>query len=892
MAGPVIRRVCKLAVAAVACVCVSLVFVAGAFALPDDRGYELASPVEKNGVAPYGAVPSTGGGVVDFQARGPFAGATWGSLNLYQAKRTAGGWQTAPLTPTPATPLGALEEQAPVWLSPDLSETIFTTPESYASGDEDGGALSLYSETAGGLSWLSQGSQGRSEPAEVTFDSASPDGNHVVFSSSASLVPEATGLGTDAAPEGEYLYERDASTGQTHLLNVDSAGQLVGNVATTLPEGYTPGSGFITVARTEGLFTGQFITVGEGPSAETTQIDQVDGVTSTTEQIAVGNNFGLPSAFPPGTPVTHLSEGAILGDGGHLAVGLPPAGEFLPADAGSGSTTDAVSSDGSKVFFESPNPTVGEPVGLYMRQDNSTTVKVAGASPDGTTLSGLFEGEMVTFGFARFEGAAADGSLVFFTSDEGLAGATGGRELYEFNTTSHEIGGVAPLSVAPVSAGLGGDQAPSTTLASTAGNGVTIVTVASTAGFHAGEEVRFAPFDAGKVFGSNSDEAGTIASVDGATELTLTGSLVGTGFGIPAGTELHGAHPASVVAVANDGSRVYFVSDGVLAENLNAEGAGAVAVQPNLYVFDTQTGETTFVGTLTSNDVKDTGGNPTGLVGEPDISRPAVPSPDGRVLVFASAADLTGQNPWQEYTEIYRYSVAGSSLVCVSCTAPGIKPTGNASFGETAGGTYDPPGLTSPMSEDGSRVFFQTPDSLVPEDTNGNAPASPKFGTATSTDVYEWEAGNVSLLSSGASSTPTVLQGTTPSGDDVLFTTTAQLVPSEGDGGYENVFDARVGGGFPEPSATPSCVGAGCRSEFGIAPAPAVPASTTPQGTGRAPATTTAATKPKPKPAGCRKGLVRKRIKHKSTCAKRAKKARKHARKTSHTATASHGSKR
>jgi len=204
-------------------------------------------------------------------------------------------------------------------------------------------------------------------------------------------------------------------------------------------------------------------------------------------------------------------------------------------------------------------------------------------------------------------------------------------------------------------------------------------------------------------------------------------------------------------------------------------------------------------------------GNPSGLAGGPDVSRPAIPSRDGSVLVFASASNLTGQNAWQEYTEIYRYAVAGEALTCVSCTAPGVKPTGNASLGETGGGTCDPPGLTWAMSEDGSRVFFQTPDSLVPEDTNGSAPVSPKFGTPTSTDVYEWEAGKVTLISSGSASTPAVLQGATPSGDDVLFTTTAQLVAARSDGGYENVFDARVGGGFPEGvKPVVSCVGAGC----------------------------------------------------------------------------------
>ena len=121
-----------------------------------------------------------------------------------------------------------------------------------------------------------------------------------------------------------------------------------------------------------------------------------------------------------------------------------------------------------------------------------------------------------------------------------------------------------------------------------------------------------------------------------------------------------------------------------------------------------------------------------------------------------------------------------------------------------------------------------------------------------------------------ASSNPAVLQGTTPSGDDVLFTTTASLVVGESDGGYENVFDARVGGGFPEEAGVPSCVGQGCRAAFGAAPVFAAPGSTSLQGSGNLPAPA-AAVKPKAKskPVSCRRGFVRKRVKGRSVCVKK-----------------------
>jgi hypothetical protein len=860
---------CRLGFAALLTMCVfpSLSDVASA-ELPDSRRYEMISPVSKNGVSPYAAVPSLNGVAVNFQARGAITEATSGSLNLYQATRTSDHWQTTPLTPTPTSPLGALEEQAPVWFSADLSQTIFTTPQSYTSGDEDNGSLSLYKRDGGGLTWLSYGTQGANEPRNATFDGATGDGNHVVFSSAASLLPGATGLSKNVFPEAEYLYERDVSTSQTRLLSVDNVGQLADYAATTLAVENTVGLGYIVVARTEGLLPGQTITVGSGPSAETTQILRVRVSEGGTEQIVVNNGIGLATAHPAGTLVKHVAEGAVLGNGAHLTSGGPPASEYLAANAESGSTTNAISSDGSKVFFEAASPAGAEPFGLYMRKDGSTTVKIAGAAFDGSEPSGFGE-ETDTFGFARFEGAATDGSLMFFTSDEGLAGATKGVELYEYNTTERQIGGDPPMTVRPLSTGLQGDKTPTTTLTVASHFPEETITVASTAGFTAGEALGFGKFSINSGESQNSDLTSTIASVKSATELVLTGAIFGGGFtGVPAETEVHGVHPASLTAVSNDGSHVYFISDGVLALNADSHGATATPVKPNLYVFDTTTGATTFIATVASSDVSKEG-HPAGLATEPDISRPAIPTPNGDVLVFASAGNLSGQNPWQKYTEIYRYVVTGNTLECLSCTAPGVKPTGNANFGETAGGTYDPPGLTSPISEDGSRVFFDTPDSLVPEDTNGSAPQSAKFGTPTSTDVYEAEGGKVFLLSSGKATTPTVLQGTTPSGDDVLFTTTAKLAPQDTDGGYENVWDARVGGGFPAEAGvgTPSCVGANCRAAFGVAPVFSSPASTTPQSTGNPPATVVQS---KPKPLICRKGLVKRRLRGKVICARKS----------------------
>ena len=55
-------------------------------------------------------------------------------------------------------------------------------------------------------------------------------------------------------------------------------------------------------------------------------------------------------------------------------------------------------------------------------------------------------------------------------------------------------------------------------------------------------------------------------------------------------------------AISGDGSRVYFVAEGVLTEHPNPEGATALAGAPNLYLWDEATKSTAFIGTLYSGD--------------------------------------------------------------------------------------------------------------------------------------------------------------------------------------------------------------------------------------------------------------------------------------------------
>ena len=132
-------------------------------------------------------------------------------------------------------------------------------------------------------------------------------------------------------------------------------------------------------------------------------------------------------------------DGAILGNGNFLAQSFLAANQF-------GTTTNSVSDDGTKLFFESPPSFAGgsgsaEGVGpshLFMRD----------TSNGGSTT--LIDNPVAPTGQAIYEGASQDGSKVFFTSDEGLGGnPNADNEVYEFNTVTKTVTKTVAASSAP-----------------------------------------------------------------------------------------------------------------------------------------------------------------------------------------------------------------------------------------------------------------------------------------------------------------------------------------------------------------------------------------------------------------------------------------------------------
>jgi hypothetical protein len=294
-----------------------------------------------------------------------------------------------------------------------------------------------------------------------------------------------------------------------------------------------------------------------------------------------------------------------------------------------------------------------------------------------------------------------------------------------------------------------------------------------------------------------------------------------------------------VSGLGNGGEYVYFVANGALA-------AGATAGERNLYVL--HEGAVVFIATLNPEAFE--GGDRNdwepGNLGHITTRVSA----DGTMLAFPSFESLTGYDNVDAVTgkpdrEVYVYDAVTGRLVCASCNPSGARPVGSAFLDEFSDGEL--PWVPRAFSSDGGRVFFDSEDALVPGDTNGQR------------DVYEYANGGVHLISSGTSGEASTFVEASPSGDDVFFTTSQPLVGQDVDRQFD-LYDARVGGGFPGPLAAVSCGGEDCRGAPSGAPVLGVPGSASLAGVGNlAPAVAAPVVVSKPKPKHKPKKRVRRR---------------------------------
>jgi sugar lactone lactonase YvrE len=269
---------------------------------------------------------------------------------------------------------------------------------------------------------------------------------------------------------------------------------------------------------------------------------------------------------------------------------------------------------------------------------------------------------------------------------------------------------------------------------------------------------------------------------------------------------VNGARVLGVVGYSDAADRVYYVAEGEVIA-----GAGTVG-QPNLYAWHedgSAEGETRFIATLPPGEE-----GIDSTYGRDELTKTARVSEDGTVMAFDSAGDLAGQ-PDDGHSHVYVYEAeAGNgagTLSCVSCRPNGTAAQGSSSLisGNILNLSADGDHASRNLSEDGSRIFFNSTDNILPEDTNG-----------TITDVYMWEAGRLALMSPSGSPFDSTFAGASESGDDVFVRTRERLVTQDFGISYD-IYDYRVGGGlasqFPTPPDEP------CQGTEGCKPPPSAP---------------------------------------------------------------------
>ncbi|HEY3865081.1 MAG TPA: hypothetical protein VGL54_03225, partial [Solirubrobacteraceae bacterium] len=343
------------------------------------------------------------------------------------------------------------------------------------------------------------------------------------------------------------------------------------------------------------------------------------------------------------------------------------------------------------------------------------------------------------------------------------------------------------------------------------------------------------------------------------------------------------------VATEN-GSYAYFAATGVLASNENGNKERAETGNANLYEW--HAGDIAFIAQLNlyneydEYDWRDLYSR-TAVVTPDSGEKSSRVSPDGLTVLFGSRARLTGyDNAGQG--ELYLYEASSDRLVCVSCNPNGAPAIDEAflAYNEKLNTQSDTrPLLTRNLSDNGSRVFFQTKEGLLPQDKNEQA------------DVYEWEregagggegcsrssasfstssGGCLYLISTGESDEQSYFGDASADGNDVFFFTRQSLVGQDRDEN-EDLYDAQVDGGIAvqNPTATQGCSGEGCLGPAISSPVFGSPSSTTVAGPVDAPSQTAATPKKLTRAQKLTKALLacrRRPKKQRGTCEARARK--------------------
>jgi hypothetical protein len=645
--------------------------------------------------------------------------------------------------------------------------------------------------------------------------------------------------------------------------------------------------------------------------------------------------FSALQAAEDGSAITYVTNGPIVAN--------PPGNTLIDSqvlsrrDAGGWSSQDISPPHGAVAPYASGGQYMlfSSDLSLGLVDPIGETPLAPGASGPTTYLRNDVAGSYQAVAkSAQFIYASPDLSHLVLRTGEGLAEWSGGQS---------QLVGVLPDGTSTTCAGLGGHDTEIMRSVSNSGSrivwgnrcgaeglylrdiakGESIQLDASqggepTSGERAVGEYQTASSDGSRVFFTDAERLTATATAKNAPDLYECEIVEAGGrlacdlrdLTIDGNAGESAAVQGTVLGASEDGSYLYYVAKGALA-------AGAHPGAYNLYAW--HNGVTTFVGSLSAEDMSWADlsffGNLAQLT--------ARVSPNGRYLAFMSNQSLTGYDNRDASSgvpdeEVFLYDASTGRLTCASCNPTGARPEGVFDSGENREGTsmlVDRGGIVggkwlaasipgwsgfnlslalyqSRYLSDEGRLFFDSTDALVPQDTNGledvyEYEPTGVGGCVSSSTGFETGAGGcVALISSGASSEESAFLDASGTGADVFFLTSGRLAPQDYDTSLD-VYDAHVCSEATPcsaaPVAPPACTTAdSCRAA--LSPQPAVfgaPPSATFSGTGNlAQPTSVTVVKQKKRKAKSKKARSRKRRGRSGKAGKRGRQGRRQAQKS------------
>jgi hypothetical protein len=433
---------------------------------------------------------------------------------------------------------------------------------------------------------------------------------------------------------------------------------------------------------------------------------------------------------------------------------------------------DAISADGTKVFFSTREQLVpgdqDHSIDIYMRDLTTNTTTLVSQGAASCQAEGCGNGEY-NASFAP-GGLSANGEELFFVTSEPLSPADhdSSPDIYMRNLTTNTTTLVSQGAASCQAEGCGNGE-----------NGVTFNAVSAD-----GSTVAFSSSES--LSSEDHDELQDVYVRDLATETTR---LVSTTGKCPGSVDCK----AVFGGMSSNGSHVFFeTSEQISPEDtdesqdvydwtpgggavldstgpdggngpFNATFAGNSADGSTVY-FETSERIDPGADTDETNDIYKRSGGVTELVSTgPEGGNGPYPaslhwvSPDGSAAIFTTSERLTA-NDEDNSQDVYER--AGSTTTLISTGSEGPEG-GNGPFDASFAG----------ISGDGSRVFFNTSERLVPEDQD------------SSSDIYVRSGGVTELVSTGPEggngAFDPVLAGVSHDGEHAFFTTEERM--TEGD---------------------------------------------------------------------------------------------------------------